>query len=179
MARIVLLTGGGRSGKSGYAQAQAEAQAGPRVYIATCPVLDDEMRERIRKHREMRAPADWETLEEPVDLAGALRRTATAPVHLIDCLTLWLNNLLYQAELQGGRVTEADVAARCRELLSAGRELPGTLYIVTNEVGLGIIPENALARLFRDLAGRANQVVAAGADEVIFMVSGLPLVLKR
>ena len=179
MARIVLVTGGGRSGKSLYAQQLAEALAGPRVFIATCPVLDDEMRERVRRHREMRAQAQWQTVEEQVDLAGALRNTATAQVRVADCLTLWINNLMFQAEQQGRRLTENDVADRAREVLLASTALPGTVCIVTNEVGMGIIPRNDLARQFRDLAGRANQVMAAGADEVILMISGLPLALKK
>lgn len=178
MASIILVTGGGRSGKSGYALRRAEALPGPRVFIATCPVLDDEMRERVRRHREERAHATWRTVEEQTDLAGALRDTATANVRIIDCLTLWINNLMFEAEQQQQRLSEDIVAAACQRVIGACEGLQGTVILVTNEVGMGIIPENALARQFRDLAGRANQVLAGAAAEVVLMVSGLPLKLK-
>ncbi|MGD7653975.1 MAG: bifunctional adenosylcobinamide kinase/adenosylcobinamide-phosphate guanylyltransferase [Verrucomicrobiales bacterium] len=178
MSRLVLTTGGGRSGKSAYAQAMAEALPGPRAFVATCPVIDDEMRHRIAKHRRDRAGKDWTTIEEPEDLVAAIRSAAGHGVVLVDCLTLWVNNLMYAAELRGERLTEAMVAARCRDVLAAAREHGGTVVFVTNEVGMGIVPEHAGARHFRDLAGRVNQVIAADCDEVFLLVCGQPLRIK-
>ena len=178
MAQIILITGGSRSGKSTYAQTLAESIPGSRTYIATCPPLDEEMAARIQKHRAQRQASLWQTLEETIDLAGALLKTRESQVRLVDCLTLWINNLLYEAEKQGQEITEEDMLERCTQLLTACKELPGTVIFVTNEVGMGIVPDNPLARHYRDLAGRCNQIMAAGADRVILMVSGLPLNMK-
>jgi adenosylcobinamide kinase/adenosylcobinamide-phosphate guanylyltransferase len=178
MAQIILITGGSRSGKSTYAQTLAESIPGSRTYIATCPPLDEEMAARIKKHRAQRQASLWQTLEETIDLAGALLKTRESQVRLVDCLTLWINNLLYEAEKQGREITEDDMLERCTHLLTACKELPGTVIFVTNEVGMGIVPDNPLARHYRDLAGRCNQIMAAGADRVILMVSGLPLNMK-
>lgn len=179
MAHITFITGGSRSGKSGYGQALAEAIAGPRVYMATCPVVDEEMAARIEKHRAQRQASDWQTIEEPLDLAGALRATRESSVRLIDCLTLWINNLLYEAEKQNRDITEDDIARLCSELRVVCAGLPGEVIFIANEVGMGIVPENPLARHYRDLAGRCNQVMAAGADRVVLMVCGLPLEIKN
>lgn len=180
MARIVLVTGGSRSGKSGYAQRLAEGLAGPRVYVATCPVIDDEMAERVRRHRGDRAERDWQTVEETLDLAGVLRQhdTGNSTIFLVECLTLWINNLMWEAEQAGREVGEDDVAAHCRELLATCRAVAGTVILVTNEVGMGIVPDNALARRYRDLVGRCNQTVAAEADSVTLVSCGLPIQLK-
>lgn len=179
MARIIFITGGSRSGKSAHGQALAESIAGPRVYIATCPVVDDEMAARIQKHRAQRQASDWQTIEEPLDLAGALRGTRESSVRLIDCLTLWINNLLYDAQRQNRDVTEDDIARLCADVLSVCSELPGAVIFIANEVGLGIVPDNPLSRRYRDLAGRCNQILAAGADRVILMICGLPLEIKN
>jgi len=178
MAEIHLITGGSRSGKSAYAQKLAEALPGPRVYVATCPVIDPEMEIRVKRHREARSASDWETIEEPVDLAGALRRAAAYRVVLVDCLTLWVNNLLYEDEGRGTVFTEEATAARCREVIDACRPLPGTIIFVTNELGMGIIPLSEPARRFRDCAGLCNQLIAMAAGTVTLVVSGLPLLLK-
>lgn len=178
MGQVILVTGGGRSGKSTFAQGLAESMTGKRTFIATCPVIDDEMAERVRKHREARAAASWETIEEPIELASALRRGGGHGVCLVDCLTLWVNNLLYEAGKEGRDVAEEEIARRCGDVLEACRARPGAVIFVTNEVGLGIIPDNPLARKYRDLAGRCNQVIAAGADAVVFMVSGIPVTIK-
>jgi len=179
MARIVFIIGGSRSGKSAHGQALAESIAGTRTYIATCPVVDEEMAARIQKHREQREASDWQTLEETVDLAGALRGTRESAVRLIDCLTLWINNLLYQAQGQAQEVTEDDIARLCADVLAVCADLPGEVIFIANEVGMGVVPDNPLSRRFRDLAGRCNQIMAAGADRVLLMICGLPLEIKN
>lgn len=180
MAHLILITGGCRSGKSRYAQTLAEGLPGRRLFIATCPVLDAEMQDRVRRHREARAAHAWETVEAPADLAEALEQSAAheRDVVLVDCLTLWINNLMHEASLRGKDLSEDDIAARCDELLAAARRSAGTVIFVTNEVGLGIVPDNALARRFRDLVGRCNQTIAAGADTVTLVTCGIPLTLK-
>jgi adenosylcobinamide kinase/adenosylcobinamide-phosphate guanylyltransferase len=179
MARIVLVAGGCRSGKSAYAQELGQSLAPSRAYIATCPVTDDEMRRRIEKHQQAREGHGWVTIEEQFDLAGVFRRCAEHRVVLVDCVTLWVNNLMYHAAEQGVQIQEPDIADRCRELLDAARAYRGTLILVTNEVGLSVVPENEQARRFRDLVGRANQILAAEADTVTFMVCGIPWKLKE
>jgi len=179
MAKIILVTGGSRSGKSGYAQKLAEAIPGPRAYIATCPVIDLEMKVRVEKHRETRRTSDWETIEETLDLAGAIRRSATYRVLLVDCLTLWVNNLLYEAGRRGEVFTEEATTVRCREVIDACGAFPGTVFFVTNELGMGIIPDNETARRFRDCSGRCNQMLAEAAGTVTLVVSGIPLRLKN
>lgn len=173
MARLVFLTGGARCGKSRYAQQRAEAHPGPLLYVATGLTVDDEMAARIERHRQERGPR-WATLEEPVDPAGRLPQAAAGKsAVLFDCVTFWLTNLLLQEQLD-----ETAILARVDLLLQAARALDGTLYLVSNEVGQGIVPENALARSFRDIAGRVNQRLAAEADEAWLLVAGLPLPLK-
>ena len=179
MAEIILITGGSRSGKSAFAEKTAEALPGPRTYIATCPPIDPEMEERIRKHREARRGKGWETIEETVDLAGAVRRAGACRVLLVDCLTLWINNLLYEAEKRGEIFTEEAAVGRCRELTDSCGAFGGTVIFVTNELGMGIVPDSETARRFRDIAGRCNQEIAAAADTVTLVVSGIPFHLKR
>lgn len=179
MGRIVLVTGGSRSGKSGYAQRLAESLAERKLFVATCPVLDEELRGRVERHRAERAGRGWDTAEEQTALAGVLRAHADYPVILIDCLTLWVNNRMFHAEQAGISLTEDDIRDAALDLLAACRATVGTVILVTNEIGMGIIPDNAQARRFRDLAGRCNQTVAAGADEAVLLVSGLPLILKK
>ena len=179
MRQIILVTGGGRSGKSSWAQKTAESISPRRVFIATCPVIDDEMRERIRKHREARDERNWHTIEEQLDIAGAIDSSHEFPVALVDCLTLWINNLMYRrVEKENSAITETDVTMECRLVIDAAKRHPGSVLFVTNEVGMGIIPENARARLYRDLAGRCNQVIAEACDRAVLMVSGLPLEIK-
>ena len=178
MAEIIFVTGGSRSGKSDYAQKTAEALPGPRAYLATCPIIDEEMAERCRKHQEARARADWDTIEEERDIAGILNDGEKHKVILVDCLTLWVNNLIYEAEQNGRVMTEEDITGKCRDLLAACATFTGTIIFVTNEVGMGVVPDSSLGRRFRDIAGRCNQIIAASADEAIFLVSGIPLHLK-
>jgi adenosylcobinamide kinase/adenosylcobinamide-phosphate guanylyltransferase len=178
MAKIILITGGSRSGKSTYAQRVAESFSGARTYIATCPVIDKEMEDRIRKHKEARQSASWQTIEEVKDLAVAMRRSKGSEVILVDCLTLWINNLMYEAEQEKKYLDEDAIGARCEDVVGVCGDLAGTVIFVTNEVGMGIVPENPSSRLFRDLAGRCNQIMAGHADVFIFMISGIPLYIK-
>jgi adenosylcobinamide kinase / adenosylcobinamide-phosphate guanylyltransferase len=165
----LLVLGGARSGKSRYAESRIRAAGGERVYIATAQAFDDEMAERIAHHRADRGPG-WRTLEAPIDLPEAIEaeRGSGAPI-LIDCLTLWASNLI---------LADADVDVATDRLLAALRAHSGPIALVSNEVGLGIVPDNALSRRFRDVTGRMNQAVAAAVDEVQFIAAGLPLVLK-
>jgi len=179
VAKIIFVTGGSRSGKSDYAQKKAEALNGPRAYLATCPIIDEEMAERCRKHQEARARADWDTIEEEREIAGILTADDQHKVILVDCLTLWVNNLMYEAEQNGRVLTEEDIIEKCRVLLAACAGFTGTVIFVTNEVGMGVVPDSPLGRRFRDIAGRCNQIIAASADEVVFLVSGIPLSLKK
>lgn len=177
MARIIFVTGGCRSGKSAFAQKTAENYASPMVYVATAPVLDDEMALRIAKHQADRAGAGWRTVEETIDIAGTLRKIEE-PVILVDCLTLWINNLMYEAELQDQDLTEASVAEACEKIVAVCNSRGGTVIFVTNEVGMGIVPENRASRSFRDFAGRCNQIMAAASDTAVWLISGLPVYLK-
>jgi adenosylcobinamide kinase/adenosylcobinamide-phosphate guanylyltransferase len=169
LPRLTLLLGGARSGKSRHAEALACGEPPPWRYVATAQALDEEMRERIARHRERRG-AGWETHEAPLDLGATVARLANgaSPI-LVDCLTLWLTNLML-----GEHDMETAIAA-LEHALEAAR---APVLLVANEVGLGIVPENALARRFRDEAGRLNQRLAARADRVFFMVAGLPLQVK-
>jgi len=168
-ADVTLVLGGVRSGKSRHAEGLVTANPAPWIYVATAEAWDDEMCARIRRHREDRG-AGWTTVEEPLDLPGVLERVAVAGTAvLVDCLTLWLSNLMG---------AERDVAAETARLLDALDRVAGTVVFVSNEVGLGIVPDNALARRFRDDAGRLHQAVAARARRVEFVVAGLPMVLK-
>ena len=161
-----LILGGARSGKTSLALRRAEAGPGRLVMIATAEALDDEMAERIARHRAERAP-EWRTIEASLELAEALEGLAADEVAVVDCLTLWLSNLMH---------AERDVDAETARLIAAlaGR----AVILVSNEVGLGIVPETVLGRRFRDAAGRMNQAVAAAADHVLLVAAGLPLVLK-
>jgi adenosyl cobinamide kinase/adenosyl cobinamide phosphate guanylyltransferase len=164
---MTFVLGGARSGKSRHAEQLVSAHAAPWIYVATAEAFDDEMRRRIAEHQARRA-AGWRTVEAPVDLADALLRHGSMPV-LVDCLTLWLTNLML-----GGH--DIEVATSGLEAALIRRQAP--VVLVSNEVGLGLVPETPLGRAFRDEAGRLNQRIAAQADRVLFMVAGLPLTVK-
>ena len=163
---LTLVLGGARSGKSRYAEGLVTRLPSPWVYVATAQAFDDEMRARIIEHRDRRE-AGWRTVEAPIALAEALQDAGDAPV-LVDCLTLWLTNLM---------LGDADLAA-AHAALDAALDRTAPTVLVSNEVGLGIVPDNALARRFRDQAGRLHQNLAARAGRVVFMVAGLPLFVK-
>ncbi|WP_034386182.1 bifunctional adenosylcobinamide kinase/adenosylcobinamide-phosphate guanylyltransferase [Deinococcus sp. YIM 77859] len=167
---IVFVTGGARSGKSRFAERRAAAAGAEVTYLATAQALDAEMAERIARHRADR-PASWLTAEEPLDVPAALQAAPT-PTVLLDCLSLWVSNLLL-ADLP-----DAAVLSRADALLAAARARPGLTVLVTNEVGFGIVPDNALARRYRDLLGWVNQKAAAASDEAWLLLSGLPLQLN-
>ncbi|WP_041929461.1 bifunctional adenosylcobinamide kinase/adenosylcobinamide-phosphate guanylyltransferase [Methylorubrum extorquens] len=163
---MTLVLGGARSGKSAYAEALVEAAPAPWTYCATALAFDGEMAERIAFHRARRSD-HWITEHAPIALPEAVA-AAHGPV-LVDCLTLWLTNLI---------LAEADVAAASEHLRAACQAAPGPVVLVGNEVGLGIVPEDALARRFRDTAGRLHQQLAQDANRVVFMVAGLPMIVK-
>lgn len=167
---VTLVLGGARSGKSRHAEALVEGQPGDCVYLATAEALDGEMSERIRQHRERRGQR-WQTIEEPLDLAGALQKAARpGAAILVDCLTLWLSNLMG---------AERSIEAETERLVAVLPDLSGPVVFVSNEVGQGIVPDSALARAFVDHAGRLHQAVAGAAQSVLLLVAGQALVLKQ
>lgn len=178
MGRITLITGGSRSGKSAFSQRLAEEQPGSRLFLATCPVTDREMEIRILRHIQDRMKGNWDTVEEPLHIAAQLAQAGRYDTVLVDCLTLWVNNLLYEAAGRNRELDEEQVAVLANSLVEAAREHPGEVIMVTNEVGLGIVPENRTARLYRDLVGRCNQCVGAAAARVYLVTCGIPLQIK-
>ncbi len=177
-SKVVLITGGSRSGKSHYAQRRAEALPGPRTFVATCPVIDGELTERVDRHKRDRAGRGWETIEEQTALVEVMAELRDHPVVLVDCLTLWINNLLYGASTDQ-LLTEEEITELCGQLLDQLALCRGTVFLVTNEVGWGVVPADALSRRYRDLVGRCNQLIAQRADEVVLMTAGLPLYIKK
>jgi adenosyl cobinamide kinase/adenosyl cobinamide phosphate guanylyltransferase len=170
---VILVTGGCRSGKSRHAQQWAERRSLRRMFLATARVTDEEMAERIRRHQEVRGEG-WTTVEEPLLVPEAvLEHGRGAPVILIDCITLWVSNLLMEG------LSDKEILRRVNDLIQILARRECSLAMVTNEVGWGVVPENHLGRRFRDLAGFINQHLAASADRVVLMAAGLPLVLKK
>jgi adenosylcobinamide kinase / adenosylcobinamide-phosphate guanylyltransferase len=170
--KLYFITGGVRSGKSSFAEKLALDMTGKRAYIATAQALDAEMSDRIEKHRIKRGNS-WDTFEEPLAVAELLRKfTNRYQIVLLDCLTLWLSNVMALTDEDGA------VAMRSDELVKAAQDFEGVCIVVSNEVGLGIVPENPLARKYRDFAGLLNQKVAQASDIVYFTMSGIPLKIK-
>ena len=170
MGRLIFITGGARSGKSVFAQKLANGLSKKVTYIATAQARDKEMELRIKIHRRNR-PSHWKTIEKEKDITEVLSRVAKkGEIILLDCLTLLISNLL----LSGRK----DVLKKIGQLVSKIKEIKATVLIVSNEVGMGIVPDNKLARRFRDIEGRANQIVAQAADEVYLIVSGISMKIK-
>lgn len=171
--KLIFITGGARSGKSRFALTLADAIEGRKVFLATAEALDEEMKSRIETHKKER-PSGWVTIEEARDLSKALMTcNGQFEVILIDCLTVWVSNLLVNDTYDDSQILK-DV----NHLISGCRDMKGTVILVANEVGLGIVPANRLARFFRDTAGKVNQKIAAVADDVYLVVAGMSLKLK-
>jgi adenosylcobinamide kinase / adenosylcobinamide-phosphate guanylyltransferase len=172
--RLTLILGGARSGKSDFAQTLARARGGDDViFVATAQALDGEMEVRIENHRRAR-PVSWKTLQTPRGLVGELQTAPTARVVLLDCVTLWVSNVMLAEE-----TAAPDAMAReLNDLLAWYRAAPCEMIVVSNEVGMGLVPDNELGRAYRDLLGAMNRLLAAAADEVFFVVAGLPIEIK-
>ena len=170
--KIILITGGCRSGKSRLALDYANQHFSKRLYLATSEALDEEMTERIAHHKKTRGP-EWQTIEEPVEVVNKIRQYGDkTDVILLDCITLWLSNLLMRQK------KDSEIMKEIGALIDTVREVQTSLILVSNEVGLGIVPADPLSRRFRDLSGMTNQKIAKAADAAIFMVSGIPIFLK-
>ncbi len=183
--KITFIIGGARSGKSSFALDEVSKLEGQRAYIATGEALDDEMQDRIRKHKDDRGP-EWNTYEEPVEIAKILSDIKDKySAIVIDCLTLWLSNVMIKTKTIEESIQELidelnsfKNPSRVTNHLPADRHGASRLFIVSNELGMGIVPENAMAREFRDLTGFLNQKIAAIADEVYLVTAGIPLKIK-
>lgn len=180
--KITLVIGGQRSGKSRWAQEQAEKLTGEKYYIATAPVLDNEMRIRVLKHQEQRDRNIWTTIEEEYDLLTALTSilqknssgTDTSPIILVECITLWINNLLYRFP----NMKEEEVQERVELIMKQLYSCKGEIFLVTNQVGEGVIPQDPVSRLYVDLVGTANRVIASYANRVVVLNCGIPWAIK-
>nr|WP_093424330.1 bifunctional adenosylcobinamide kinase/adenosylcobinamide-phosphate guanylyltransferase [Tranquillimonas alkanivorans] len=168
LPKVTFVLGGASSGKSDFAEKCVGLADGKRVYLATAQAFDDEMEAKIAAHRTARGP-HWRTVEAPLDLVTPLEALAADEIALLDCLTLWLSNHL---------LTNSDIEAETQRLLAAIDSVRCPLVVVSNEVGAGVVPDNALARRFRTAQGRLNRLVAGRADSVVTVMAGLPLALK-
>ena len=164
LPNLTLILGGARSGKSALAEGLVQASGRPMVYLATAEPLDDEMSDRIQIHKDRRV--GWTTVEEPLDVAAALDRIPAGSAILLDCLTLWLSNLMHHSKVD------------IDDMINALKQAKGPLVCVSNEVGMGLVPDTSLGREFRDLQGELNARVATAANAVTFVAAGLPLSLK-
>jgi len=179
----ILITGGARSGKSQFAKELALRSGKPVLFVATAVAGDEEMRQRIEEHRRTR-PASWNTLEVTTHVGNAiLQKLGGAQVVIVDCITLLVNNIFSQYTDQGGEqidasLVEQEVTSEISELVECINHLDASFIMVTNEVGTGLVPANKMSRLYRDLLGKANQLLAQQADEVYLMVAGLPVLIK-
>ena len=175
-SRLIFILGGARSGKSAYALKLAESMAGKRLYIATAQALDKEMGEKIKKHKRERG-SNWVTIEEPIHVADVVRGDKKHDVILLDCITIWLSNLITNSASKIEN-QKSKIENYINSLVSACKKTKANIIVVSNEVGLGIVPDNPLARQFRDISGYANQRIAEAADEVYFVVSGIGVKVK-
>ena len=180
---LVLVTGGGRAGKSDFAQDLAQSHGGDSgvLFVATAEVTDPEMEERIRRHKSSRPP-EWRTVEEPIDVAGAitgaLAEGGGEPIVLVDCINFWVSNQILRHQGEWAAEAETTILGSVDRLLECYSANGSTFILVTNEVGLGLVPTHPLGRRFRDALGRVNQVLARAADRVYLVVSGIPVELK-
>ncbi|MBF8251411.1 MAG: adenosylcobinamide kinase [Deltaproteobacteria bacterium] len=173
--KLIFVTGGARSGKSAFALNLANSMGKRKCYLATAQALDSEMEERIARHKTERGP-DWDSIEEPLRVAERIEEAkGKYDVILFDCLTLWVSNLMHEYNVEALRAVPLP---EINSLISACKTSGSTVIVVSNEVGLGIVPDNELSRNFRDIAGTANQLFAKTADEAYFVVSGIPMRLK-
>ena len=183
MLKSILVTGGARSGKSHFAQQLALESDESVLFVATAEAGDEEMRQRIEEHRQQR-PTAWRTLETPTHVGNQIPKViAEAKTVIIDCITLLISNILSRYSEHIDKVTDAlrlekEVVAEISELIRCMDQMQASFIIVTNEVGLGLVPANEIGRLYRDLLGKANQMLARRADEVYLMVAGIPLLIK-
>lgn len=173
MAKIYLFTGGTRTGKSKMARQFCESLPGKKLFLATAPVLNDEMKERVQKHQAQRDPEIWDTVEEQFSIAEIFSRS-DHDVILVDCLTMWVDNLIYKSPA----IHEDDLIPFIQKTFFALEKFEGTVVFVTNEVGFGPLPENPRTRKYRDFVGLTNTMIAKQADTVIFSISGIPLTIK-
>lgn len=172
MGKITFILGGAKSGKSTYALMLAKKRTQKAAFVATCQALDNEMKQRIRLHKKER-PSDWQTFEEPYDILNVLKKIGGKfDCIIIDCLTLLVSNLILSKE------KNSSIEIKITEIIKYLKKIRASAIIVSNEVGLGIVPANRLARNFRDIAGSVNRIVSRDADEVLFMVAGIPLKIK-
>lgn len=180
MGRLILVTGGARSGKSSFAEKYAAKYGTKIAYIATSQIFDKEMEFRVQLHKERR-PADWQTFEAPLDAHKAVQQAAeSCDMLLFDCLTVYMSNLLCSLDsLDNSAENYALVKEKCHALIEVAQASDSTLLVVTNEVGDGIVPDNHLAREFRDLAGLANQLLAEAAERVYLVTAGIAVDLKK
>ena len=180
MSKLILITGGARSGKSSYALDVCEKISDKRLFIATCPTIDPEMNDRVIRHQKEREGRGWKTIECPLALDIAIQKSGDAfDVILLDCVTLWVNNVLFSYEQEQKVLSDAIITQQTKLWLKAAKETKATLVCVTNEVGLGIVPDNPLARVYRDLVGTVNQTIGKMAGEVALVSCGIPLYLKK
>jgi adenosylcobinamide kinase / adenosylcobinamide-phosphate guanylyltransferase len=183
MKKVILLLGGARSGKSYYAQEEARKSGARVLFVATAEAGDEDMRLRIEKHKQSR-PADWRTLEATGDIGRRIEeKIRDEQIVIIDCITLLVNNIFcrydeQQFEKMEDAVLEKQVLAEINVLVEGLQNIDASFYIISNEVGLGIVPDNRMGRLYRDILGRANQILARNSDEVYLMVAGIPLRVK-
>lgn len=168
LPKLSLILGGAASGKSLFAEQLVTATKAPRIYLATGQAFDDEMMRKVENHKHQRGP-DWHTIETPLDAANALKETPKEAVVLLDCATMWLSNQMF---------ADVDLEAEQAKLLAALEHCASRVVVVSNEVGLDVVPENALARQFRNHQGALNQRLAAKSDLAVLVVAGLPMVLK-
>lgn len=181
LGKIIMVMGGARSGKSDWSEKLAMALSDNVVYVATAGIHDEEMADRVKKHRERR-PTSWQTIEETHKLSDVLMSVHTGDVVLIDCLTLWISNLMLDELVprQGATDDEKEeyILKEVKRLVSTARNNKIKLIMVSNEVGLGLVPDNKLGRLYRDIAGKVNQEVAKHADRVFVVMAGIPVDIK-